>query len=183
MVGGDGTWSAQSGTTNWTNAAGTSASAWGQGGVAVFGGNAGTVTIAGGTPPQAAGLEFLTSGYNLVGQTQMRMLDLVALAPGAVPKIAVASGTATISALLVGSDGFEKTGAGTLVLTRANTISGATVSEGTLELRGAGGVAGTMIVASGATLVADPGATGGASQGLTVSGGGTFQLTADGTTI
>lgn len=55
----------------------------------------------------------------------------------AVPEINVSNRIATLNAVLAGSQGFTKTGAGTLVLgNAANTITGAiTISAGTLQIR------------------------------------------------
>ncbi len=51
------------------------------------------------------------------------------------PRITVNNETATISSVVMGNQGFMKLGAGTLVLSGANTVSGtATVVEGTLQL-------------------------------------------------
>ncbi|WP_198291200.1 autotransporter-associated beta strand repeat-containing protein [Ancylobacter sp. FA202] len=181
VVGGDGTWDVQAGTTNWTNMAGTTADAWGQSGLAIFGGTAGTVTLSGSTNPTVAGIEFLTSGYVVDGASPAGAIRLVALADGYVPEISVAEGTATINTLLTGGSGFEKTGEGTLVLSRSNTIEGeVTVSAGTLQFSGAAKVAGTILVTSGAAFVAESGATGGSVLGMTVASGATLQMEADG---
>ena len=65
--------------------------------------------------------------------------------------------TATISAVVAGTDGLTKSGSGTLTLTGANTYSGTTeVNAGTLQI-GVGGTSGTLgtgpvSIASGATL-------------------------------
>ena len=65
--------------------------------------------------------------------------------------------TTTISAVVAGSNGFIKAGAGTLILTNANTYTGTTaVGAGTLNI-GGGGAAGSipaspLTVALGATL-------------------------------
>ncbi|WP_371348862.1 autotransporter-associated beta strand repeat-containing protein [Ancylobacter sp. IITR112] len=180
--GGTGTWNVQAGTTNWTSADGSAADAWGQGGLAIFGGSSGTVTIAGTTNPQVAGIEFLTSGYVVDGATPANAIRLVALADGYVPEISVAEGTATINSLLTGGTGFEKTGEGTLVLSRSNSIEGeVAVSAGTLQFSGAASVAGTIVVKSGAAFVAESGATGGSTLGMTVESGATLQMEADGT--
>ena len=60
VSGGTGTW--DNATTNWTVADGSSNSAWKQG-FAVFEGTAGTVTL--GANVTIAGLEFMTTGYQI----------------------------------------------------------------------------------------------------------------------
>ena len=71
--------------------------------------------------------------------------------------ISVADGTTTTLGLaLVSSDGFQKSGAGTLALTAVSSYGGGTtVNQGTLELRGASGGTGRI---NGAVTV-NPGAT------------------------
>lgn len=141
VAGGNGTWDVAAATTNWTNAAGSSADAWGQVGLALFGGTAGTVTVSGATAPQVAGMQFLTDGYTVTGA----QITLTAFAPGTVPAILVGTGlTATIGSDLSGSDALEKTGAGTLILTGAAGITGGTtISDGTLQI-GNGGATGSL---------------------------------------
>lgn len=72
------------------------------------------------------------------------------------PTINVVNDTATISASLFGTQGFAKTGAGTLLLSGSDAFSGAVqVNAGTLSLGSAsalGGAANTVTVGSGATL-------------------------------
>jgi autotransporter-associated beta strand protein len=81
------------------------------------------------------------------------------------PRITVNNQTATISAVLAGNQGFMKLGAGTLVLSGANTVSGAaTVTAGTLQLGGANALQNTT-----ATVNVNGGLTFG-------SGIGTFNL-------
>ncbi|WGD29981.1 autotransporter-associated beta strand repeat-containing protein [Ancylobacter sp. WKF20] len=141
VAGGNGTWDVAAATTNWTNAAGSSADAWGQVGLALFAGTAGTVTVSGATAPQVAGIQFLTDGYTVTGG----QITVTAFAPGTVPAILVGTGlTATIGSDLSGSDGLEKTGAGTLILTGAAGITGGTtISDGTLQI-GNGGATGSL---------------------------------------
>jgi autotransporter-associated beta strand protein len=85
--------------------------------------------------------------------------DLRLVVDAGTPGVAVDSNTATFAAAITGSQGFAKTGPGTLVLTASNTYSGATtVGGGTLQFAGAGLVyrggteAGTIDVQGGATL-------------------------------
>lgn len=114
---------------------------------AVFGGTAGTVSLATGGVT-ASGLQFETSGYTIQSDT----LTL----GGSAPLISVSTGTATITSVLAGSSGFEKTGSGTRVLGSANTASGpVSVSAGTLALKNTTGSAtgtGSVTVTGGTIL-------------------------------
>ncbi|SFG86832.1 autotransporter-associated beta strand repeat-containing protein [Methylobacterium gossipiicola] len=129
VTGGDGTWTA-GGATNWTNAGGTTNRAWTDGKAALFAGRPGTVTVDN-SGVSAKSLEFVTSYYLIAGGS-------LTLADGAnTPKINVdgASTFATVSAPVAGSHGLEKIGAGTLVLSGANTYTGDTaITAGTLAL-------------------------------------------------
>ncbi len=187
-LGGSGTWSPSAGTTNWGDSAGANPAAWGQGSLAIFGGTAGTVTVGGTTAPQAVGMEFLTTGYTLTGNgielasfnssptTAIKVED--STAPG--------GGNATIASVLSGTQGLDKTGTGTLVLTGTNTYSGGTqVTAGTLEVSGGGSVAGALTVSSGAALSGDPtgvsvGTIGGAA---TIASGGSLRGVSGKTTL
>lgn len=76
------------------------------------------------------------------------------LAPDA--EISVANQTTTVSAVLAGTSGLRKTGAGTLQLSAINTYTGDTVVEaGTLRLAANSGSSGTL---RGGTLYIQPGA-------------------------
>ncbi|HEY0332339.1 MAG TPA: autotransporter-associated beta strand repeat-containing protein [Stenotrophomonas sp.] len=126
LGGGDGTWT--NATAVWANADGSlTAPMQPQPGFGIFGGDAGTVTIAPTAGPvSATGLQFLSDGYSLQGDP----LTLVADANG-VPQILVsANATATISNVLAGSDGLVKAEEGTLVLSGNNTYAGDTRIEG-----------------------------------------------------
>ncbi|MEK7949933.1 beta strand repeat-containing protein [Luteolibacter soli] len=76
----------------------------------------------------------------------------------ATPVLSVADGTSQIGAVVGGTSGIQKTGAGTLLLSGANTFTGnLTVSAGTLSAGnaaalGAAGAGNETVVASGATL-------------------------------
>ena len=76
---------------------------------ATFAGTAGTVTLT--SAITAGGLTFNTNGYTVTGNT-------LALAGGSTPIINIgnSSYTATISGIVAGTNGLEKTGAGTLTL-------------------------------------------------------------------
>ncbi|AFT68427.1 Autotransporter beta-domain protein [Alloalcanivorax dieselolei B5] len=150
--GGDGVWSNDS--ASWTDADGTlTAPMQPQPGFAIFGGNAGTVTLDdtdGGI--QATGLQFAGNGYVLQG-------DALSLVDGD-GEIRVGDGsgdstdyTATINNVIAGQDGLNKTGAGTLVLTGDNSYTGGTTLNG-----------GVLSVAGDSHL-------GDANSGLTFNGG------------
>ncbi|MDW8309461.1 MAG: autotransporter-associated beta strand repeat-containing protein [Verrucomicrobiales bacterium] len=91
------------------------------------------------------------------------------------PTVQVNNRMVTVSLVLAGTQGLNKTGTGTLLLSGANTYSGdTTISAGVLRLGATGGIpsgagAGNVIVSAGATL--DIGSTGGNINGL--SGAGT----------
>ncbi len=159
--GGSGTWDAGT-TANWTDAAGSTAQTWSQGSLATFGGTAGTVTVATATAPQAVGLEFVTSGYTLTGGP----VTLASFAGAPLSRVLVddgtaGGGTATVASALTGTQGLEKTGPGTLILSGANTYTGETeVTAGTLQLSGGGSLAGDVAVQAGAVLTGDPSGAG-----------------------
>ncbi|SHO67424.1 autotransporter-associated beta strand repeat-containing protein, partial [Pseudoxanthobacter soli DSM 19599] len=186
VAGGDGTWTASQSQLNWTNSSGTTHVASDISKAAIFAGTAGTVTID--TSNGAVGaksLKFLTSGYTIGG-------GVLTLANGsATPAVNVdgAGTTATISSSISGSDGLEKTGAGTLVLSGANTYTGGTtVTDGTLQLGDATGVGSVVgnIVDNAALVFANPtaqtfaGVVSGSGT-VTKQGAGTLTLTANNT--
>ncbi|HEX7817042.1 MAG TPA: autotransporter-associated beta strand repeat-containing protein, partial [Dyella sp.] len=167
MGGGSGVWSQAN--ANWTNADGSVTAARSPADAfVIFGGAAGTVTVddAGGTQPVTTqGIQFASDGYHLNGDA----LGLVAPSAGALSEIRVGDGsaasagwTATIDNVLTGN-GLQKTGAGTLILTGANTYA-----QGT-ELS-----AGTLSVSSDANL--------GAGSGTIDFEGGVLQITGTGYT-
>ncbi len=184
--GGSGTWDAGT-TANWTDAAGSTTQTWKQGSLATFGGTAGTVTVAAATAPQAVGLEFVTSGYTLSGGP----ITLVPFHGAPVSRVLVDDGTAgggsaTVASALTGTQGLEKTGPGTLVLSGANTYTGDTqVTAGTLQLSGGGSLAGNVAIGAGAVLSGDPaGASAGTVAGnVAVAAGGGLHLVTGTTTL
>ncbi|MFV3378775.1 autotransporter-associated beta strand repeat-containing protein, partial [Pseudomonas sp. NY11226] len=108
---------------------------------------------------QASALQFANNGYVMRG-------DALTLTRGAAPagpvEVRVGDGggassgyTATVNNVLAGTDGLAKTGAGNLVLTRANTYSGGTwIRDGVLSV-GADdnlGAAGATVTLDGGTL-------------------------------
>ncbi|MEV8520194.1 autotransporter-associated beta strand repeat-containing protein [Dyella marensis] len=139
MGGGSGTWSAAQ--ANWTDATGSVTSTRQPADAfAIFGGDAGTVTVdgnGGAQPVTALGMQFANDGFHLVGDA----LGLVAPSPGALSEIRVGDGSAasagwvaTVDNTLTGL-GFNKTGAGTLILGGANTYTqGTMLSAGTLSV-------------------------------------------------
>ena len=142
--GGTGTWNATE--ANWTIANGSFNDGW-TGGDAIFGGTAGTVTVAG--TQAVADIAFTTSGYTLTAGA----LNLAS----ATSRIDVlAGGTANINTALSGSSDLQKTGGGTLILGGDNSYAGTTmISTGTLTIthgNALGGTAAGTVVADGATL-------------------------------
>ena len=94
------------------------------------------------------------------------------------PNLAMKSATNTISAVVAGTQGFTKTGAGYLTLSAASTFSGtAVVDEGTLEVQNKSGDT-PYSVARGATLKIGYNTGGGyANTSLTISGDGVAATT------
>lgn len=182
LGGGSGTWSVVSPV--WTDENGTlTAPMQPQPGFAIFGGNAGTVTIDNSAGPvQATGMQFASDGYRMTGDA----LTLVADADHPAPvEIRVGDGSASsgsyvtsIDNVITGSDGLNKTGAGTLVLNGANLYSGGTtLSAGRLSVSSdanLGAVNGGLTFAGGALQL-------GASFDLSTAR--SVQLTAAGGTI
>ncbi|MEJ5901390.1 autotransporter outer membrane beta-barrel domain-containing protein [Ochrobactrum teleogrylli] len=148
--GGDGFWNTNA--SNWTEQDGSFNGKWTDSAVAYFKGSAGHVEIT--DDVNAAGLIFETTGYTITGAP----LNLVQASPsGPAPVIQVGvdddhSITATIDTVLQGTAGLNKTGAGTLVLTKDAQYTGVTtVSQGTLQLGNGGdqGIVVTDIVLNG----------------------------------
>jgi fibronectin-binding autotransporter adhesin len=130
-TGGAGTWNTA--LTNWWD--GAANLAWPNASdVAVFGGAAsGVVVINTGTGISAGGLTFNTTGYTISGNIAADTLNFT----GATPTVTVTNGadSATISAIIAGTAGITKAGAGTLVLSGANTNSGVVnMNAGTLQI-------------------------------------------------
>ncbi|NQX02294.1 autotransporter-associated beta strand repeat-containing protein [bacterium] len=129
--GGTGTWDVTTNDRFKNSAAGTTYTRWvnsstGNDHTAVFGGTAGTVTVSGGVI--ASGLQFDTASYTLTAST-------ITLSGSATPVIATGTLSATINSTLAGTQGFAKTGTGTLTLGGANTYTGDTaINNGILQL-------------------------------------------------
>jgi outer membrane autotransporter protein len=177
ITGGSGTWGSG---TNWTNAAGTSSDTWADQ-FAVFGGQAGTVTVVGNQG--FTGLQFLTDGYQVVPGTG-GSLTPVNGADGSLAAVRVNAGATTlISAALTGSGGIEKLDSGTLVLAGANTYSGGTTVSGGTLVGNTSSLQGNIL--NNASLVFQQAANGtyaGALSGTgttTKTGAGTLLLTGD----
>ncbi|XRD76236.1 autotransporter-associated beta strand repeat-containing protein [Dyella marensis] len=137
MGGGSGIWSVPQ--ANWTDAVGAvTSSRQPADAFAIFGGDAGTVTVDNtGGAVTALGMQFANDGFHLVGDA----LGLVAPTPGALSEIRVGDGSAASTAWVATVDntltglGFNKTGAGTLVLGGSNTYTqGTMLSAGTLSV-------------------------------------------------
>lgn len=136
--GGNGTWSAAS--TNW-NSPGNATGALPDGGYAIFTGAAGTVTVDGGAGPvRVSGIQFATDRYRLQGAP----ITLVANGSSP-PALVVGDGTYasgqfvdTIDNPLQGTQGFVKTGPGSLILTADSSgLSGPIlIADGALEIDG-----------------------------------------------
>jgi len=163
IAGGSGTWRAGGSTTSWTSVDGTLNGGWQQDGVAIFAGQAGTVTVdntgAGGAV-RIGGAQFATDGYLVNGDaltisasdTTVRVGDGTAASAGM---------TAIINAAIVGAGGLVKDDGGTLVLGAANSYTGGTTIK-----------SGTLQIASDANL-------GTAAGGLALEGGATLRVTGD----
>lgn len=171
-TGGTGTWDTTT-QSRFSNSGNTTFLHWvnsstGNDHTAVFGGTAGTVSVASGGVT-ASGLTFNVNGYTLQNNT-------VTLA-GSTPTLTVttAGHTATVTSTLAGSNGLTKNGAGTAILTGANTYSGSTtVANGTLQVdntTGSGTGTGTVTVQSGAKLQG----TGTISGTTTIQSGGVVE--------
>lgn len=179
IEGGTGTWSATN--ANWTSSTGVSNGLWDTGKTAIFGVTTATSTVTVSGTQNINGLTFNTTGYTLSGGT----LNTTA----ATTLTADANVSATVSSVISGSNAITKAGDGTVVLSGANTYSGATtVSAGTLEvgdsaLSSIGFVSTT--VNAGATLVLKNSFSGFASRRImsSISGAGTVSAQGAGTGV
>ena len=135
VSGGTGTW--DNTTTNWTVADGSSNSAWKQG-FAVFEGTAGTVTL--GANVTMAGLEFMTTGYQITTANA----STITAATGTVLQ-AVSGVSGTIGVPIVGAGDVTETDLGTVILTAANTYTGGTTISGGILQLGNGGSPGSVV--------------------------------------
>ncbi len=182
LVGGNGTWTADTSVHNWTDASGATHVGSDGSKAAIFAGTAGTVTVAN-DGVTTKGLKFLTSDYIIQGAT----LTLVNASAKPVINVDGAATIATINAVLAGTDGMEKVGDGTLYLGGINTYTGGTkVTAGTLQIDVANGISGD--VENNAAFIFNNSAAWTYSDvlsgtgTLTLQGGGTVTLTNTNTT-
>ena len=175
--GGSGTW--RMGPTNWTDANGATAAAWGSQ-FAVFQNNPGTVTVDNSAGAiSTSGMQFIGAGWNVGG-------DAITLAgAGGNTTVRVGDGTgagaaytATIASALTGASRLVKDDLGTLILTGANTYTGGTqVNAGTLQI-GNGGAGGSVTgnIVNNAVLAFNH--SGVKTYGDVISGSGSLSLNA-----
>lgn len=159
VVGGSGTWTGGS-TTNWTDAAGAGAYAWGSD-FAVFQGARGAAGVASVVVDSSAGA-ISTAGMQFIGAGWMLSGAPIALnGAGGVTTIRVGDGSAAgaadnvaIAAVLTGSGALSKTDLGTLTLSGVNTYAGGTnLQGGTLGVGNSQALgAGTLTMLNGTTL-------------------------------
>ena len=174
--GGSGIWTS-AGTTWATNAGGAGSGQTQSGETLIFADTAGTVTVSGGVIV-SNGMTFQTNGYTLVQST-------ITLAGATAANNAIttdAGVTTTISSELAGTTGLTKAGAGSLILSAANTFSGnIAVSAGTLQITNDSALGNTAndIVNNGTLKTT---ASVALDAGRDISGGGTFDI-ANGATL
>ncbi|HTJ99404.1 MAG TPA: autotransporter domain-containing protein [Bordetella sp.] len=134
MGGGDGTWSKTSAV--WADMdGGVTGAMRPQPGFAIFGGAAGRVRVSNSAGAvQTTGMQFESDGYSMTGDPLTLVADSNHPAPVQISvgdgSAASAGWTTTIGNVLAGSDGLDKAGLGTLVLTGANTYTGGTTISG-----------------------------------------------------
>lgn len=153
---------------------------WVNGNGAVFSGAGGTVageTVEVSNDVVVAGIAFQTNGYVIADADGNGTLTLA----GAPSVVAVANaGDAAVVSEVVAGNGFQKTGAGRLQLTAANTYTGVTtVSAGTLRLNantasvlGASGAGNHTVVEDGATLDVYSAYSGNVNEDFVIQGAG-----------
>ncbi|MEN2747180.1 autotransporter-associated beta strand repeat-containing protein [Sphingomonas sp. T9W2] len=151
--GGTATWNA--GNTNWTGGPASVINTGWLSGVGIFGGTAGTVTLA--SMPDMQGLQFTVDGYGyrLIGSSLNLTGDPFSTPGQSFVNVDGGVGATIDSALTStgGSFGLNKIGAGTLILTGANSYGGATsVTAGTLVLGAGGSLVSAVSVAGGASF-------------------------------
>ncbi|MCU1732226.1 MULTISPECIES: autotransporter-associated beta strand repeat-containing protein, partial [unclassified Pseudomonas] len=151
VEGGSGVWNATN--TNWTKSSGAINDVW-RGVSAIFQNGSGTVVIQ--DTQTISALQFKSDGYVLYADVADG-LNLVN-GTGGSALVTVDSGiTGTLDTPLSGTGKLQKSGAGTLVLTRSNRYSGGTtLSAGTLLVRDDAALGSAALsLASGTTLQTD----------------------------
>jgi len=182
--GGSGSWRVTN--ANWTDADGTFNAPATYPAFAVFQGAPGTITVDSSSGAvMASGMQFAVDGYRIVGDsiTLTAPQSLIRVGDGT----SASSGyTATIASALTGAGGLLKTDAGTLILSGANSYTGATVVEGGRLQAGAANV----FSAASATTVTGSNARldlGGFAQTINnvvlVNGGGVVNGTLSGSVV
>ncbi|MFC0511457.1 autotransporter-associated beta strand repeat-containing protein, partial [Asaia spathodeae] len=161
--GGDGTWTAVNGVgdNNWTNSAGSGNLPWSTGQFAVFEGQAGTVTVsnrdASGNPANVtfSGMQFANNDggvykvtgddlYATTGTTTIRVGDGTSNGSAITANLDTVINDSNVS----GGTSLIKSDAGTLIITKDQTYTGATtIDGGTLQL-GNGGTSGRIASSS-----------------------------------
>jgi autotransporter-associated beta strand protein len=174
--GGSGTWTS-AGTTWATNTGGAGAGQIQSDQTLIFTNAAGTVTVSGGVTV-SNGMTFQTTGYDVQGST-------ITLAGTSAANNAITTDegvTTTISSELAGTTGMAKAGAGTLVLSGANTFAGnVTVNGGTMQIASDSALGNTAndLVNNGTLKTTGTVSLG---AGRDITGSGTFDI-AGGTTL
>ena len=165
-AGGSGTWSAAGPT--WND--GSSVVAWNPAKTAIFSGSPGTITMDG-SVTASKGLDFTVDGFTVGGGT----LTLGG-ASAAINELAVAAdATAIVTATLGGTNGFTKTGLGTLSVGGPAAISGgASIAGGTLSITAPATINGGVSLSGGTLRVGDGGAAGSLAADVTVNAGTTL---------
>jgi|GEM_PF-787783 len=151
-TGGTGTWDTTSLLWRAGSATGT-LQAWGNADpsniTAVFGGTAGTITIASGTTIHANVVQLTTTAQTIAAASGTAILDL----SGTSPTVDTGTGTLTISAAITGTNASTKIGTGTLNLTGTSSYAATlNVNAGTLDVDGTLNGASGITVNSGGTL-------------------------------
>lgn len=176
--GGDGIWQNSSGNDNWstdvTTPDGRFNAPFSDGSFAIFGGDAGNVTVDNSLGVVAvSGMQFATDGYVINdGTITTNTADTVIRVGDGT--IAGADYTATINSVIAGSGGIDKADAGLLILNGDNTYAGGTsVRGGTLQVSSDAnlGLAGTGLNLDGGTLLAGASFASGRPVSLGAGGG------------
>jgi fibronectin-binding autotransporter adhesin len=171
-VGGTGAWDTSA--LNWTSDAGTTYVLWPNGSApngdtAIFGGTAGTVTVAASPVIEVNKITFSTAGYIVTGGT----LNF----SGTTPTVTKTT-DATLSSTLTGTGGLTLDGAGAITINNAaNTLSGGIkLSAGTLKTGADGSLGANVLTLAGGTF--NPSAN--LSNNLVVTGNSIIERTSTG---